>query len=200
MSASIPILVIDFEPMRRRERSLQDLAEGLTREDLAKLTQEMCARELALIADAEDEDVTFVPDDPEANDTFASQAEDVGLSWTLGHVVVHATASSEESAALALVLARGLPVEGRSRYEVPWQEATTVEFLRHRVQESLRMRLSMLAAWPDQPNLDNFYAPYEGRPPMNAMGRFLGGLAHDDSHLEQIHKIMVQARQRHAAA
>jgi DinB superfamily len=192
--------VIDFEPMRRREKSLQDLAEGLTREDLSRLTQEMCARELALIEDAKDEDVAFVPDDPEANDTFASQAEDVGLSWTLGHVVVHATASSEESAALALVLARGLPVDGRSRYEVPWQEATTVEFLRNRIQESMRMRLSMLAAWPDQPQLENFYAPYEGRPPMNAMGRFLGGLAHDDSHLEQIRKIMVQARQRRAAA
>jgi DinB superfamily len=194
------LVVIDFEPLRRREKSLQDLTEGLTREDLAKLTQEMCARELALIEDAEDEDVAFVPDDPEANDTFASEAQDVGLSWTLGHVVLHATASSEESAALALVLARGLPVEGRSRYEVPWQEATTVEFLRHRIQESMRMRLAMLAAWPDQPQLDNFYAPYEGRPPMNAMGRFLGGLAHDDSHLEQIRKIMVQARQRRAAA
>jgi hypothetical protein len=192
--------VIDFEPMRRREKSLQDLAEGLTREDLSKLTQEMCALELALIEDAEDEDVVFVPDDPDANDTFASQAEDVGLSWTLGHVVVHATASSEESAALALVLARGLPVEGRSRYEVPWQQATTVDFLRRRIQESLRMRLSMLAAWPDQPQLDNFYAPYEGRPPMNALGRFLGGLAHDDSHLEQIRKIMDQVRQRRAAA
>jgi DinB superfamily len=192
--------VIDFEPMRRREKSLQDLAEGLTRDDLSKLTQEMCARELALIEDARDEDVAFVPEDPEANDTFASQAEDVGLSWTLGHVVVHATASSEESAALALVLARGLPVEGRSRYEVPWQEATTVEFLRHRIQESMRIRLSMLAAWPDQPHLENFYAPYEGRPPMNATGRFLGGLAHDDSHLEQIRKIMEQARKRRAAA
>jgi hypothetical protein len=192
--------VIDFEPMRRREKSLQDLAEGLTPEDLARLTQEMCARELALIEDAQDQDVAFVPDDPDANDTFASQPEDAGLSWTLGHVVVHATASSEESAALALVLARGLPVEGRSRYEVPWQEATTVEFLRDRIQESMRMRLSMLAAWPDRPQLDNFYAPYEGRPPMNAMGRFLGGLAHDDSHLEQIRKIMVQARQRRAAA
>ena len=76
--------MIDFEPMRRREKSLQDLAEGLTREDLSKLTQEMCARELALIEDAKDEDVAFVPDDPEANDTFASQPEDVGLSWTLG--------------------------------------------------------------------------------------------------------------------
>jgi hypothetical protein len=186
--------VIDFEPYRRRELSLQDLADPLTSDDLAALTREMCALQLSLIEDAEDPDVVFVPEDAEANDTFAARPEDVGLSWTLGHVVVHATASSEESAALALVLARGLQVDGRSRYEVPWEQARTVAFLRHRIGESLHMRLSMLAAWPDQPHLENFYSPYEGRPPMNAMGRFLGGLAHDDSHVEQIRKIMVQAR------
>jgi hypothetical protein len=109
-------VVIDFEPMRRKEVSLQELSEGLSREDLANLTQEMCEEQLVLIADAEDGDFVFVPSDPDANDIFAASAEDVGLSWTLGHVIVHATASSEESAALALVLARGLPVEGRSRY------------------------------------------------------------------------------------
>jgi hypothetical protein len=187
-------LVIDFSPYRRREVTLQELASGLGREDLARLTREMCGLQLSLIEDARDEDVVFVPDDPEANDTFASRAEDVGLSWTLGHVVVHATASSEESAALALMLARGLPVPGRSRYEVPWEEARTVEFLRHRIGESLRMRLSMLDAWPDEPHLDNLYAPGEGRPPMNAVGRFVGGLAHDDSHLGQMGNIMDQAR------
>jgi len=192
------VVVIDFGPMRRGEVSLQHLAAGLSRNDLAKLTQEMCAQQLELIQDAKDEDVVFVPDDPDANDTFAAVAEDVGLSWTLGHVVVHATASSEESAALALTLARGLSVDGRSRFEVPWRDATAAVFLRQRIQESLRMRLSMLAAWPNEPHLENFYAPYKERPPMNALGRFLGGLAHDDSHLEQIRKIMVQARQRRA--
>jgi hypothetical protein len=192
--------MIDFGPLRRREASLQDLAAGLTHEDLGRLTREMCAVLLSSIEDGTDEDVVMVPDDPEANDTFASQPEDVGLSWTLGHVVVHTTASSEESAALALVLARGLPVEGRSRYEVPWEKARTVRFIRHRIEESQRMRLAMLAAWPDKPDLDNFYAPYEGRPPMNAMGRFISGLAHDDSHLEQVRKIMGQARVRRAVA
>jgi hypothetical protein len=191
--------VIDFEPLRRGELSLQALAAGLSRDDLGAMTREMCAKQLELIEQAEDADVGFVPDDPLANDKYAARVEDVGLSWTLGHVVVHATASSEESAALALTLARGLPVEGRSRFEVPWQEANTVEFLRHRIKESLRMRLAMLDAWPDEPHLDNFYAPYSGRPPMNAIGRFLGGLAHDDSHLEQISKIVVQARQHRIA-
>ena len=191
--------MIDFGPLRRRELSLQDLADALTKDDLAGLTRQMCDLQLSLIDDAEDQDVVFVPEDAEANDTFAARPEDIGLSWTLGHVVVHTTASSEESAALAVVLARGLPVDGRSRYEVPWEQARTVPFIRHRIGESLNMRLSMLAAWPDKPHLDNFYSPYEGRPPMNALGRFLGGLAHDDSHVEQIRKIMVQARQLRAA-
>lgn len=145
----VPHYVIDFGPLHRREASVQDLAAGLTREDLGRLTREMSDLQLASIEDAMDEDVVMVPDDPDADDTFAARPEDVGLSWTLGHVVVHTTASSEESAALALVLARGLPVEGRSRYEVPWEQARSVQFIRRRIEESCRMRLAMLAGWPD---------------------------------------------------
>jgi hypothetical protein len=192
--------MLDLGSVHRGEKSSQELAANLTREDLASLTDEMCDLELDAIADAVDEDVDFVPDDPEANDTFAAKPEDVGLSWTLGHVVVHATASSEESAALALVLARGLPVEGRSRYEVPWENVRTAAFIRGRIEESRRMRLAMLAAWPDQPRLENFYSPHQGRPPINALGRFLSGLVHDASHLEQMRKIMAQARSRRRAA
>jgi hypothetical protein len=192
--------MLDFGPLHRREASIQDLAGGLNRDDLARLTNEMCDLQVASIEGAVDKDVVMVPEDSEANDTFAARSVEVGLSWTLGHVVVHATASSEESAALALVLARGLAVEGRSRYEVPWEQAQTAEFIRRRIEESRHMRLAMLAAWPDEPHLDNFYAPYEGRPPMNALGRFLGGLAHDDSHLAQMLKIMGQAREQRAAA
>jgi len=200
MHRSVPPLVIDFGPLRRREASIQDLAADLTQADLRALTNEMFDLPAAAIDGATDHDVVMVPDDPDANATFADRPEAVGLSWTLGHVVVHTTASAEESAALALVLARGLPVAGRSRYEVPWEQVRTVKFIRHRIEESRRMRLAMLDAWPDQPHLDNFYAPYEGRPPMNALGRFLGGLAHDESHLEQMRKIMQQARQRRSAA
>ena len=192
--------MLDFSPVHRGEKTSQQLAAELTREDLANLTREMCDLQLEAIRDALDEDVDFVPDDPEANDTFAAKAEDVGISWTLGHVIVHTTASSEESAALALTLARGLPVDGRSRYEVPWEGVRTAAFIRGRIEESRRMRLAMLAAWPDQPHLDNFYSPYAWRPPMNALGRFVSGLTHDSSHLEQLRKIMVQARSRHQAA
>jgi hypothetical protein len=192
--------MLDFSPVHRGEKTSQQLAAELTPKDLASLTREMCDLQLDAIRDAVDDDVDLVPDDPEANDTFAAKPEDVGISWTLGHVVVHTTASAEESAALALTLARGLPVDGRSRYEVPWQGVRTAAYIRGRIEESRRMRLAMLAAWPDQPQLDNFYSPYEGRPPMNALGRFLSGLTHDASHLEQLRKIMIQARTRHQAA
>ena len=188
--------VIDFEPLRRKQRTIQEIAEGLDGEKLARLTNEMCDLQLEAIADAEDADVVFVPYDPEAKDVVAASEGEVELAWTLGHVVVHATASSEESAALALTLARGLSVEGRSRYEVPWQEATTAAFCRHRIEESRRMRLAMLAAWPSSPHLDNVYQPYESWPAMNAIGRFITGLFHDDDHLPQLRKIMVQARAR----
>jgi DinB family protein len=197
---AVPALMLDFGPVHRGEKTSQQLAAELTPEDLASLTREMCDLQLEAIRDAVDEDVDFVPDDPDANDTFAAKPDDVGLSWTLGHVVVHTTASAEESAALALTLARGLPVNGRSRYEVPWEAVRTAAFIRGRIEESRRMRLAMLAAWPDQPQLDNFYSPSEDRPAMNALGRFLSGLSHDASHLEQMRKIMAQARSRRQAA
>jgi hypothetical protein len=186
--------MLDFQPVRAREKTLQDLASGLGRDELVALTNEMINRELQLIVPAEDSDVTFVPEDPDANDTFATSDGDVNLAWTLGHVVVHTTASSEEAAAHALTLARGLEVAGRSRSEVPWTEATSVEFCRQRLEESRRMRLAMLAAWPDRPNLDVTYQAAPGRTPLNAIARFLGGLMHDDSHLDQIAKIVDQAR------
>src|SRR5260221_7605198 len=167
--------MLDFSPVQRGEKTSQNLDAGLSREDLSKLTEDMSDPNLEAIREAVDEDVDLVPDDPDANDKFAARPEEVGLAWTLGHVVVHATASSEESAALALTLARGLPVDGRSRYEVPWEGVHAAAFIRERIEESRRMRLAMLAACPDQPHLDNFYSPSEGRPPMNPSGRFLSG-------------------------
>lgn len=186
--------MLDFEPVRRKEKTIADLAEGLTRDDLVRLTREMVELELSLLESAEDADVTLVPDDPDANDTFAADTADVNLPWTLGHVVMHATASSEEAAAHALSLARGVEPHERSRYEVPWAQATTVEFCRARLRESLRMRLAMLEAWPDPPHLETVYVAVEGATPRNAVERFLSGLSHDDSHLEQLRKVAAQAR------
>lgn len=186
--------MIDFAPVRRKEKTLQDLAEGLTGDDLAGLVDEMCDIFLELTAGADDLDVTFVPEDPEANDTFAVTPEEVHMPWTLGHVIVHWTASSEESAALALTLARGLDVTGRSRYEVPWEQVTEAAYLRERIEESRRMQHAMLDAWPNEPHLDKTYAPREGALPMNAVARFLGGLSHADAHRDQVRDVLAQAK------
>ena len=91
----------------------------LTINDLRNLSNEMVNKILGMIARCEDADVTFEAPDPEANDPAASSEAEVNMSWTLGHVIVHTTASAEESAALAAELARGVEHHGRSRSEVP---------------------------------------------------------------------------------
>jgi DinB superfamily len=150
---------------------------------------------LARIDGCRDEDVCFVPVDPKANDMPAANPEDVNLAWTLGHVIVHTTASSEESAFLAAELARGVPFHGRSRSEVPWQTVTTFAQCRQRLEESRRMRITSLEVWPDAPHLDLVIEPWPGAPLIvNAVGRFVVGLLHDYSHLGQIAEIVRQAR------
>src|SRR6185503_12154018 len=99
--------MLDFSVIKSGSATFADLAANLTKADLYRLTDEMIDTMQSIVADATDADVVFVPQDPEANDTYGNP-EDKDLAWTLGHVVVHVTASSEESAALALTLARGL--------------------------------------------------------------------------------------------
>ena len=171
-----------------------ELARGLTKTDLRNLTNEMIDTMLSIVADATDEDVVFVPQDPEADDPFGIP-EEKNLVWTLGHVAVHTTASSEESAALTLTLARGLTPDGRSRYEVPWRSVHTIDQVRHRFEESRRMRLAMLEAWPDEPHLEVTYATSPRFGAYNAISRFIMGLYHDDDHLGQLREIMRQARE-----
>src|SRR6266568_6958656 len=191
-------IMLDFTPVRDRTLSFTDLCRDLAKTDLHTLTDEMIDTMLAIIASATDDDVVFTPDDPEANDTFGIP-EEKDLAWTLGHVIVHVTASAEESAALALTLARGLPVEGRSRYEVPWRTVHNAAQLHHRLEDSRRMRHAMLDAWPDEPHLDMTYTPYSRLGPINAVTRFVLGLSHDDAHIGQLHKIMLQAKAAHNA-
>lgn len=186
--------MLDFQAVRNKETTLTELVAGLTRDDLRDLTDEMVNKMLGLIAECEDADVTFVPVDPEADDPFAATEEEKHLAWTLGHVIVHTTASAEESAALAAELARGVENHGRSRYETPWVTMTTIAQCHQRLEESRRMRLMSIAMWPDQPHLDNVYEPWPGAPQVNAMGRFALGLMHDDSHVNHIAEIVRQAQ------
>lgn len=187
--------MLDFSRVRNKDLTISELATGLTVADLHRYTDDMINAVLGLIDDAVDADVDFQPVDPAANDTFAANQQDVNIAWTLGHVIVHATASSEEAAALAAELARGVEITGRSRYETPWQSVHTVAQLHSRLAESRRMRHAFLDAWPDEPNLSmTFTYQRPGATPVNAIGRFISGLSHEDSHLEQIREIMRQAK------
>lgn len=187
--------MLDFLPVTNNETTMSQFANRLDKAQLAELTNEMIDTMLELIAGATDEDVLFVPKDPDAYDSFAADKSVVDLAWTLGHVIVHTTASAEEAAFLAAELARGVPMRvRRSRYETPWESVTTIAQCRLRLEESRRMRLASLAMWPDKPDLENHYVYRASGEKINAMTRFLYGLKHDDSHLGQIADIMEQAR------
>lgn len=164
------------------------------RDELARLTNASIDRFLALLATATAADVVFVPDDPDADDAAASDPGELSLAWTLGHNIVHATASGDEYAAIAAELARGVDFHGRPRFETPWQAITTVAQCRQRLEESRRIRQASLAMWPDRPDLRRGYAPWRQSGWVNAQGIFVWGLAHDESHHAQIAGILRQAR------
>ncbi len=185
--------MIDFTSVRAGEQTIQELGASLTRSDLEAATRASTDDLLRRLRGITDADVTFIPVDKAANDEFASDAAEVNLAWTLGHVVVHLTASAEEAAFIATELARGIARPGRSRWETPWPSVTTAAEARARLEESRRMILALLAAWPDEPHLDITIEGATG--PRNAIARFLGGLSHTDSHLAQISEIVRQSHQ-----
>jgi hypothetical protein len=186
--------MIDFKPLRNKETTIHELCGHLTPADLRNLTHEMVDKMLDLIADCTDEDVTFVPEDPEAYDRYAATEAEINIAWTLGHVIVHVTASAEEAAFLAAELARGVKREGRSRSELYWEKVKTIDQCRKRLEESRRQRLASLEMWPDEPYLDNTTTVSYLEGPINPPARFVLGLRHDDSHLGQLVEIIRQAK------
>ncbi len=187
--------MLNFTPIRNGTQTLPQLVAGLTVDDLRRLTNEMIDRQLELIHDCADADVVFVPVDPDAHDSAAATEGEVNLAWTLGHVIVHCTASSEEAAYMAVELARGVPYRGgRSRYETHWTTMQTIAQCRVRLAESRRMRLAALEMFPDAPHLENPYQPRPDAPLGNCISRFVAGLMHDDSHLAQIAEIVRQVK------
>jgi hypothetical protein len=186
--------MLNYEAVRSKTLSVNELAAALTPQDLRGLTNDMIDRMLALIEGGAESDARFQPVDPKAHDRHAVTSEEIAMPWTLAHVVAHTTASGEEAAAVAAELARGVPFHGRSRLEVPWSALATLAACRRRLEESRRMRLASLDMWPDAPHLDLLAEVIPGWPPVNALGRFVLGLMHDDSHLGQMAEIMRQAR------
>ncbi|MBX0326560.1 DinB family protein [Oscillochloris sp. ZM17-4] len=186
--------MIDFAPVYERTKTVQEIADGLSVADLRAATTELFDLVYDMIAECDDADVTFQPVDPAAKDDAAASADEVNIAWTLGHVIVHLTASCEESAALAAEAARGVAFHGRSRAETPWERVTTLAQVRQRLAESHRMCLGSLDMWPDSPQLDAATEAWPGGPVIDARGRYLLGLLHADSHLGQIRDVLGQAQ------
>ncbi len=185
--------MLDFSPIREQTQSFSEFAAGVSKDDLYTTTNAIADQIVALLEGVEDSDVVFVPNDPGANDPGASE-EEREMAWTFGHIVVHTTAGVEEGAMLALSLARGVEPKERSRYETHWTTITTVEQIRQRLQESRRMALSMLDAWPDAPHYDVTQTPIPRFGPMNAIARYLLGLMHANGHLGQLAEAISQAK------
>ena len=185
--------MLDFQPVREKRITLQELVNGLTKEDLRRELLEMYSEIARLIADCRDADVCFEPSDPKADDPYSISGEE-NIAWNLGHVIVHVTASMEESAALAAELARGVTFHGRSRWEVPWRTVTTISQCRERLAESQTMCLASLEMWPSEARFENTYSPFEGAVAHTCISRFASGLKHASDHIGQIADIILQSR------
>ena len=188
--------MIDFAPVRNKEITYIQFARQLNIDDLREATHESLDFIIGIVDHLTDEQVVFVPEDPDANDPYAIEGEE-HIGWSVAHLIAHVTASSEEGAAISSMLARGVEVKLRPRYETPWRNITTIEQVRQRLEESRRMRLAFLDTWPDTPHLDVYRKVSEtfiekfGE--MNAPAAYLFGLIHEYEHHDQIRKVAQQA-------
>jgi hypothetical protein len=189
---------IDFSPVQPGGIKLIDLARRFTVDDLRAAGSTSVDRLLRFLKDLKDEDVTFIPHDPDAYDKYAPPGEE-HIGWSLAHLVVHVTATTEEGAAYSSILARGIvyPADPRLRYETPWQTVTTQAECVQRLEESRRIRLAYLDTWPDKPFLEvrRQLSPrfIKRMGEMNAPAMFLYGLKHEVGHYEQFREARRQA-------
>lgn len=188
--------MFDFSPVDGGQH-LIDLVQDLTLDDMRAYTHESIDLLHTLLDGLTDADVVFIPDDPNAHDPFAATKELEHIGWSVAHLVAHVTASSEEGAALSSLLARGIPVSERPRYETPWQDILTVAQCVQRLEESRRMRMAYLDTWPDTPFL-NVYRDISPRFTakfglMNAPAAYMFGLRHEVGHWDQFRDARRQA-------
>lgn len=186
--------MIDYTKINPKDLDLAEIISGQTQDDLRQLVNDLIDAQQEMLAECVDADVTFEPVDKEADDPAAVSEGEKDMAWTLGHVIVHCCASSEESTFLASEMARGVPNHGRSRFETHWTAMKTVQQCREALEESRRMRLATLNVWPLKPNLEISAEAWPGGPVANAMGRFVLGHVHEISHLEQIRDVVGQAQ------
>ncbi len=191
-------MTIDFAPVRENAMKLEQFAQDYTVDDLRTLTRDLLGKIRAIVEAANDEQVVFLPFDPDANDPAALPGEE-HIGWSLAHLVLHTTASAEESAAISSLLARGVVYgrEPRLRYEPRWQDVTSKAQVMQRLDECQRICLAYLDAWPDRPLLeiyrDSSANSLEKHGRLNAVANYLHGFRHMDGHLAQFREVLRQA-------
>jgi DinB superfamily len=196
---------IDFTPVDNGEIPLYDFCQRFSVAELRAVTNTSIDTIVDIIKDLNDAQVTHMPHDPNAKDDYAVAGEE-HIGWSVAHLLVHVTASSEEGAAHSSVLARGIPypTEPRLRYETSWHTVTTKAECVQCLEESRRMRLAFLDTWPDEPHLDTLreVSPrfIERFGQMNAKMAFVFGLKHEVGHYDQIRDAARQAREAAATA
>ena len=198
-------MAIDFKPVLNQEMKMLEYSQQFTIDDLRRATNDSVDYLLSLIEKMDDAAIVFAPHDPNASDPHAVAGEEE-IGWGIGHLIAHVTASSEEWATYSSILARGVPypAEPRLRYETPWRDVDSKAKAVQRLEESRRIRLSYLATWPDQPDLDikRDLSPrfVERSGEMNAAACFLFGLRHEVAHYGQFVEVKQQIEENQQAA
>ena len=192
-------MILDFTPVTDNQMKMLEYSNLFSVDDLKAATNESIDTLLKIVRGLSDTQVTFLPYDPEADDPYAKPGEEK-IGWSIAHLVVHVTASSEEWATYSSFLARGIPypAEPRLRHETEWKTVTTTAQCIQRLEESRRIRLSYLSAWPDNPDLETKreLSPrfIERNGQMNAAACFLFGLKHELGHYAQFREVARQAK------
>lgn len=191
-------MLIDFSAVDNHEKTMLQFGNDITVATMRAATNESIDTLLKIVSGLTDEQATFLPLDPEADDPHAKPGEEK-IGWSIAHLVVHVTSSSEEWATYSGILARGIayPAEPRLRYETEWTTVKTTAHCIQRLEESRRLRLACLDMWPDQPNreilreLSPRFTERFGQ--LNAAACFLFGLKHELGHYAQFREVVRQA-------
>jgi hypothetical protein len=191
-------MLIDFSPVHAGEMQLLVFSQRFSKDDLRAATNTYYDQIREIIDATDDSGIVFVPDDPDADDPYVEDPAERYIGWTLAHQVVHVTASQEENAGFSSLLARGIPAGGRLRYETHWRTITTKTQAIQRLEESRRLCLAYLEAWPDEPLLDVYRESSANALArsgyLNAPAIYLAGLKHTDGHMAQFRETLRQAQ------
>lgn len=191
-------MAIDYSVVQEHRAKFIDLTPNITVDDLRQEVKRLYDRVEEILQHTTDADLVFVPFDPHASDPHAP-ADQQNVGWTLAHLVAHVTAANEENAVFSSILARGINIGGRIRYETDWESITTIAQARQRLEESRRMVLAYLEAWPNTPHLDTRreFGSERARElfgEINAPASMIMGLSHMEGHLEQFQEVLRQAK------